>query len=374
MLEFPLPHAPARPLLALGGDLKCHPAVTRGDRLVMLDEVGDLAAPDKQDALEVLLDGQAPGALVCDRHPDYFSTNLAHRLAGEQRLPLREVQHHRAHVAAVCVEHRLFDAPVVGLAFDGTGFGDDGTVWGGEFFTGSVAGGLIRRAHFATVPLPGGDAAVRQPWRIALALLLERGASRAQAQAYLARHGIALGDLPLFEKALANKLAVGRSSALGRWFDAVSALLGIRTVAQFEAQPAIDLQATAEKHFTTKVRGDWPYALGGDEVLVVDFPALAEAAQAPPDRAPALAVEFHHAAARATAEVAARLAAAANTELVVASGGCFLNKLFARLLDEQLAAAGLRPLKPVRLPPGDQALALGQIGLALYDAPSSSEG
>jgi hydrogenase maturation protein HypF len=277
-------------------------------------------------------------------------------------------------VAAVCVEHGLFDEPVVGLAFDGTGFGDDGTVWGGEFFTGSVSAGFARRAHFATLPLPGGDAAVRRPWRIALALLLERQTPREVIQAWLARNRIEVGDLALFEKALANKLAVGRSSALGRWFDAVAALLGIRTVAQFEAQPAIELQQTAEKNFAEKSRGPWPYELRPGDPLVIDFPTLPDIAGAPIEQSPMLAVEFHHAIARATAEVAAKLAKKAHTDIVIASGGCFLNKLFDRLLVAQLAAAGLRCVKPVRLPPGDQALALGQIGLALYHAQAANGG
>jgi hydrogenase maturation protein HypF len=269
----------------------------------------------------------------------------------------------------VCVEHGLFDKPVVGLAFDGTGFGDDGTVWGGEIFTGSVAADFTRRAHFATLPLPGGDAAVRQPWRIALGLLIERQAPRDIVQAWLARNRIEVGDLAMFEKALANKLAVGRSSALGRWFDAVAALLGIRTVAAFEAQPAIELQQVAEKNFYDETRGLWPTELRPGDPAIIDFPALADIAQASAEQAPALAVEFHHAIARAVAEVARKLAGETGTDIVVASGGCFLNRLFDRLLSAQLAAAGLRYVKPVRLPPGDQALALGQIGLALYHAP-----
>jgi len=362
-MNIHLPKSITRSAVALGGDLKCRPVYAQGDQAKVLDEVGDLAAPETQDALEALMEKHAPDVLICDRHPGYFSNNLAHRLAEENDRAVIEVQHHRAHVAAVCLEHGLYDEPVVGLAFDGTGYGDDGNVWGGEFFTGTVKNDFARRAHFASLPIPGGDAAVRQPWRIALALMLERGLDRDLIQNWLTQRQINIGDLNLFEKALKTGFAVGRSTALGRWFDTASALLGIRTEAEFEAQPAIELQQAAESVEKTDLT--WPLSIGKAEPHVIDVPDLRSLIETPQDQAAEMALAFHRAAAETTAQVSRRLAESVGANKVIASGGCFLNRLFDGLLADKLAALGLEYVKPINLPPGDQALALGQIGLVL---------
>ncbi len=366
MITMRLPKKLGCTAVAIGGDLKCRPAVASGDEVAVFDEIGDLASPENQDALEAFLDSQAPGLLVSDLHPAYFSSNLAARIAAEKGIPVVRVQHHRAHVAAVCVEHGLFDEAVVGLAFDGTGYGDDGTVWGGEFFVGSLASGFERRAHFALLPLPGGDAAVREPWRIALALLIERGVERGLIRGWLERHGVPLSDLALFERWLKTGTAVGRSSALGRWFDAASALLGIRLVAEFEAQPAIELQKAAEQYEGSSPPRGWTYEIersGG--LMTIDFPKLDRIAGCKPDEVSMLAAAFHRAVADAVARVVGELSKKTGASTVVASGGCFLNALLDRLLTERFDNLGMRYVKPKRLPPGDQAIALGQIGLLL---------
>jgi hydrogenase maturation protein HypF len=166
--------------------------------------------------------------------------------------------------------------------------------------------------------------------------------------------------------------AVGRSSALGRWFDAASALLGIRTLASFEAEPAIELQKLAEnyagaqsRHGVTPLQTrDWAFQVLPGEPTTIDFPDLDEIAQCAGEDIPRLALAFHSAVASATAQVAGQLAASAGTKRVIASGGCFLNALLDRLLAERFSDEGLQYLKP-ELPPGDQAIALGQIGLVL---------
>jgi hydrogenase maturation protein HypF len=404
-MKIQLPHSLPFSLAALGGDLKCRPAVAIGAEADVLDEIGDLASPEKQDALETALEKIAPTAIVCDRHPGYFSTALAERVAAERGCKLFQVQHHRAHVAAACLEFGLYEEQVIGLAFDGTGYGDDGVAWGGEMFTGSLAQGFARAAHFAPVPLPGGDAAVRAPWRIALALLLERGVSEAEAGQWLASRRVPLvnslslgarvgvreplpasqgeatshkgrdfdlasskgGGFELFRAGLNKNVAIGRSTALGRWFDAVSALLGVRVVVDFEAQGAIELQKLAEANAYDVQPGDWPFAVSETKPHVIDFPALPATARRAPTDAPRLAYAFHHAAAAAVAAAAARLAGETGARVVLASGGVFLNRLFDRLLAAALADAGLEYRKPQKLPPGDQAIALGQIGLVLAE-------
>ena len=366
-MKITLPKSIAAPAVALGGDLKCRPVWAQGGQAEVLDEIGDLAGPDTQDKLKALLDRLAPELIVCDRHPGYFSTSLGERVAAERGCRIAHVQHHRAHVAAVCLERGLYAEPIVGLAFDGTGYGDDGIAWGGEIFAGSLRDGLRRAAHFAPLPLPGGDAAVRGPWRIALAMLAERGVPENRLAEWIAlrQAPVNINDLALFQAGLRARLAVGRSTALGRWFDAVSALLGIRVIAAFEAEPAIELQKRAEAAGGPSPALEWPIAISAGEPAVIDFPAIPELAFAAAADAPALAYSFHVAVARAVAEVAARLARETGAKAVIASGGVFLNRLLDRLLNEELAARGLAAVKSQQLPPGDQAIALGQIGLVL---------
>jgi len=365
MISIKLPRRTGEEVVALGADLKCRPALALNDTATILDEIGDLADPKNQEALEDLLDRRSHQVILCDRHPGYFSTELAHRISREKGTLLRDFQHHRAHVAAVCVEKGLFEETVVGLAFDGTGYGDDGSVWGGEFFVGSIAAGFARRAHFATLPIPGGDVAVRQPWRIALGLLIERGCDEGLVGDWMARRKIPAMDPALFRKAFGARLYTARSSALGRWFDTASALLGVCPNAAFEAQPAIELQKLAQENISETCDIEWPFQIKTEDPIVIDFPDLLRIATSPEKDIPKLALAFHIAVAKATAEVASRLAESAHAERVIASGGCFLNGLFGRLLSERLSRSGLQYLKPGILPVGDQAIALGQIGLAL---------
>jgi len=368
MITIPIPFQLRQTILAVGADLKCRPALARGGAATFFEEIGDLAVPENQEALEALVERESPEMILCDRHPGYYSTQLAERLAAQRKVPLIQVQHHRAHVAAVALEQGLFTETVVGLAFDGTGYGDDGTAWGGEFFVGSVERGFERKAHFAVLPLPGGDAAVREPWRIALSLLIERAADPAVIESWITRCRVPLRDLALFKKGLAAGIALGRSSALGRWFDAASALLGIRTIAAFEAEPAIELQKLAEKYHDLVGEESWLFQVqpgNPGQPMIIDFPGLDRIAASNGQKAPAWALAFHVAAAEATVQAAKHLAQSAGTELVVASGGCFLNGLFDRLVRERLFAAGLNYIKPQGLPPGDQAIALGQLGLVL---------
>jgi len=366
-MDIQLPINLKRSVMALGGDLKCRPACAARNTVRLFDEIGDLASPENQDALEQLMEGQVPESIVADLHPGYFSTNLASRMAHEKKIPLILVQHHRAHVAAVCLEHGLFAEPVIGLAFDGTGYGDDGSVWGGEFFTGSLAGGFARQAHFASLPVPGGDLAVRQPWRIVVALLHERGVPFEIIEKWMRTNGLPERDLGLFLAALKTGGNLGRSTALGRWFDAVSALLGIRLEAKFEAEPAIALQKAAEENLRSDAL-PWAIDLEYRENIIIDFGDLPELAVNLPNGPGYQALAFHQAAAEASFRVVQSLAERVDTDMVVLSGGCFFNALFTRLLIELLDRDGFICIRPQLLPPGDQALALGQIGLVLTQA------
>lgn len=361
------------PVVAFGGDVKCALALGKGDEVVVFEPIGDLATPEGQDELEAqaarLLDDVGAATLVCDKHPGYVSHRLARRLAEERGLDLLTIQHHRAHVAAVAAEHGLCDVPIIGLAFDGTGYGDDGTIWGGEFFVGSVRDKLSRQGSFAPLTLCGGDAAVRQPWRIAAAFLLESGPDPDIVARWSDFAGVRPEVFDLFRAALEQGINCARTTSLGRWFDCFAALWGVKTEVEFEGQAAIELQARAETYgggaFLGSGRVDWVM----DELAVIRFDDFIETveyllADWSESHAAAWARQFHASVAETTAAVCAHFAEQTGAKHVVCGGGCFLNGLLCDMLDRRLAPTGLQRIHPAALPPGDQAIALGQVILA----------
>jgi len=363
-------------ILALGSDVKCVPALGNGEHVKFMAEAGDLAVPANQDRLVQMLHSHLACAkqdavIVCDAHPGYVSSRLARAAAARYGLRLVTVQHHRAHVAAVAAEYGITE-PVVGLAFDGTGYGDDGTIWGGEFFTGSVTTGFTRRGSFAPLLLLGGDRAVREPWRLAVAALMERGSTDDAIRQWAARVGAPHVDLPLFRTALERRLNVVVTSALGRWFDCASALLGVCHRAASEAQAAIALEKLAIGVSSHPTAGFYALERRG-ALLVIDLPGLfAVCQQGKPDVRQCAAI-FHRAVAEAIAELAALLAREAGVKKVLGSGGCFLNRVLSGILTQELAAHELELLLPQRLSPGDQALAVGQILIANAEMISSDK-
>lgn len=246
----PLPVAlplPVRPALAVGGDLKNAFCLGAGRRAWLSAHIGDMDDLGTQRAFEGAvaqlesITGVRPGTLVADRHPGYRSARWADRHAAAR--PVVRVQHHHAHVAAAMAEHGLDGTrPVIGVAFDGTGHGDDGAVWGGEFLLADYDG-FSRFGHLAYVPLPGGDAAVRRPYRMALAHLRAAGIDRADDLACTA--ACPPDELRLLERQLELGLHCVPTSSMGRLFDAVSSLAGVCHRAGYEAQAAVELEGAA---------------------------------------------------------------------------------------------------------------------------------
>lgn len=368
--EVPLPVAlPAAvaPTLAIGGDLKSVCCLAEGRRawpsqhLGDLDDLATLRALDAAEQRLEALTGVAPALLVADAHPGYRSTAWARRRAGDQ--PLRTVQHHHAHVAAVMGEHGLDGrAPVLGFAFDGTGYGADGTVWGGEVLVADYAG-YRRWACLAPVPLPGGDATIRRPYRMALAHLAASGVGWDDDLPCVAACPPAERDV------LAHQLATGLgcvpTSSIGRLFDAVASLAGVRQVVDSEAQAAIELEGLA--------RGvpvpDPPYAFALREPDPAG-PLLADAGPVVRGVAgevrsgvpPALvSARFHAALVQLVRNLAARARDELGLSTVVLAGGVFANALLLGAATRGLREDGFVLLRPRLLPPGDGGLAYGQL-------------
>ncbi|HEX9011675.1 MAG TPA: carbamoyltransferase HypF [Holophagaceae bacterium] len=349
------------PVLALGAHQKNTVALLAGGQLMMSQHLGDLASAEGADLLDrTVADLLAffrvrPERLACDLHPDYASTRLAERLAAEWKAPLVRVQHHHAHGAACAAEHGL-RGPVLALAWDGTGFGPDGTVWGGEALV--VDGATFRRAgHLRPFPLPGGEAAVRDPRRSALGLLAAPGAGGLPEGLGAAFEA---GELGILQAMLARDLNCPRTSSLGRLFDAVAALAGVHARPGFEGQAAMALEFAAERVAPDRAYG-WAFA--GNDILVADpAPLVAELLR---DRRSGLAPEalarrFHG----ALADLALAWARHAGLRDVVLAGGCFQNALLTALVTARLSEAGFRVHRHRRFPPNDGSISLGQAAVA----------
>lgn len=376
-------------VLACGPQQKATIALTRTDSdghttCFVSQHIGDVENGATFDAwsaarsrLENLFD-LAPAALACDMHPSYLSSQWAREQTREHDLPLIEVQHHHAHIASVMAEAivagRLApDARVLGIAFDGTGAGTDGTIWGGEFLVARLTD-FERVAHLRAWALPGGAASVHDARRNAFALLSELD---------LLEHPGAAGLLNSLDEQTRSITATmikrginsPRTSSMGRLFDAATAFLGICGQATYEGEPAIELEAAAWRALDSEI-AHFPDDNAGysasdpswlDGPYVLDQKALFEAllggieAGAPANR---LALDFHVGIARSSARIASDICVHEGIDTVALSGGVFMNRLLLQLLARELKSAGLTVLVPHTVPVNDGCIAYGQAAVA----------
>ncbi len=366
---LPLPQPTPVPVLALGGFLQVTACLGVESEAYCSQHVGDLDSEGARAFLEEVA-GQleefleVPAeVLVVDEHPDYPSTWLGERLARQRGVRLMAVQHHLAHGAAVLAEHGSFPpagARAFALALDGTGWGPDGTAWGGEWL--ELAGDLTwrRLAHLEPLPLVGGEAAVREPWRVAVAALVRAGAEDLLA-------ATPLGELvPAESLSAVARLARGTSlwpaaSGAGRLFEAAGALLGLAVANRYEGEAAARLEACA---MSSLAREPWPEVNpGGSELPSSQLLAAAARRLAAGEPPAAVAYGLHATFARLAAALTARVVGS-GYPLVAAGGGCLVNRLLRQLLRRELEAVGFDVLLPRRLPPGDGGLSYGQAALA----------
>jgi hydrogenase maturation protein HypF len=287
-----------------------------------------------------------------DLHPGYLSTKYALDLEG---LPKIGVQHHHAHIASCMAENGL-SGETIGVAFDGTGYGTDGAIWGGEFLVAGYAG-FERRAHLRYIPLAGGDAAVRQPWRPALAYLMDALGPDAPFAAAPEAH------LRVVRRMIVTGTNSVQTSSCGRLFDAVASLIGLRQEVNFEGQAAIELETIAEDGCEER----YPYEIASSGAWEVDFRPAIEGimhdVSARVGRA-RMAAKFHNALAHATVEVCLRIAAETKLHRVCLSGGTFQNVRLLGATVSGLRASGFEVFLHARVPPNDGGIALGQAAIA----------
>jgi hydrogenase maturation protein HypF len=363
-----LPWAFPRPVLATGAELKSTFCVAKDRRAFVSHHIGDLENYETyasfREGIEHFcrLFDVEPEVVAHDLHPEYLSTKHAHDLAAIEGhgVELTGVQHHHAHIAS-CLADNGEEGPVIGVAFDGLGFGPDGTIWGGEILVADLAG-YERVAHLAPVAMPGGAAAIREPWRMAAAYL------------DAAYEGAVPADLPILrrhEDRWAGVVSLARTgvsapltSSAGRLFDAVAALIGVRDAVSYEGQAAIELEQLADPDeegaypLDVEPRDATLHLIGAGLIRAV---VADQALGTPP---PVVAARFHNGLAAGVAAVCRRLRAERGLDVVALSGGVFQNLLLLGRCAEALEAAGFRLLLHGRVPPNDGGISLGQAAVA----------
>ncbi|NJK78702.1 MAG: carbamoyltransferase HypF [Chloroflexaceae bacterium] len=353
--------APVPPVLAVGAHLKNAVALSVGRQVFISQHIGDLETPQAIAAFErVIADflrlyETTPQAIAHDLHPDYYSSQWAR----QQPVPTIAVQHHHAHLAACLAEHGA-TGHALGIIWDGTGYGSDGTIWGGEFLHGDALA-VARVAHLHPFRLPGGDAAVREPRRVALALLWACYGAEALAWEHLRPvQALRPAERGLLGKMLARGLNAPITTSMGRLFDGIAALIGLHQQVSYEGQAAIALETIADR----TVHDAYPLPVQQQAAaLCLDWRPLVQAVCDDLRQGQAvgtIAARFHN----ALIDAALYVVQAIGAQQVALSGGCFQNQLLTERLAQRLSEAGCTVLLHRQVPPNDGGISLGQVAVA----------
>ena len=361
-LPFDMPVESPVPLLAVGPHLKNTITLVQGRTAYPSQHIGDLENIETLNHFRAALERMQrlfriePEVAVRDLHPGYLSSRVAEELGLAQVIT---VQHHHAHVAAVLAEHGV-QGPAIGLAYDGTGLGDDGNVWGAEVMVADLIG-YRRLAHLRYAPMPGGDLAARTPWRC-----LAGYASLSPESTALQPKGRDPGaeDYRIALRQIERGINAPLASSMGRLFDAAAAVLGVRDVASYEGQAAMELESLADGGRVLPL--PFPVVDQGDGWHLDPVPLLSELAErkASGEPVPRLAAAFHESIAEASTDVVSRIRRATGLDTVVLSGGSFQNARLLRSLRRRLLERSFRVLVPNQFSPNDGAISVGQAAVA----------
>ncbi len=348
-------------VLAVGAHLKATVCVLKGNSAFLSPYIGDMDTPTARDFffetvnLMKRITECDPRIVACDLHPDYFTTAAARRMEG---VKIHAIQHHHAHIVS-CMAENGVSGSTIGVALDGTGYGTDGTIWGGEFLVADTVG-FVRAGHLAPFALPGGDAAVREPWRTAASLIRSaygRGWRHVAERLRLVPEcGVKDAFMTMIEKGINSPV----TTSMGRVFDGVAAILGVRGQVNFEGQAAMELETcagTGRSHL-------FPFDIQeSDGVFILDLSgtirALVEGMDAGRPRED-LAASFHTSLVCAIGKTVEAIRDKEGINRVALSGGCFQNRILLAGLMDRLEAAGMELLIHRRVPTNDGGIALGQ--------------
>jgi hydrogenase maturation protein HypF len=361
----------AKQVLACGAELKNTFCLTRDDHAFLSQHIGDMENLETMEHFENTIElyerlfRVQPGIIAYDMHPEYLSTKYARELDAESSgLSLVPVQHHHAHIVGCMVDNGL-EEPVIGVAFDGTGFGTDGCIWGGEFVLADYRR-FQRLGHLQYVPMPGGEAAVKRPYRMAVGYLLSilgKGALKDNLPLMQYLDG---REIDIIDKQIARGLNSPLTSSCGRLFDAVSALVGVRGQVDYEAQAAIELEVIADEG----EGGYYPFdVVKQNGMEIVKFGRLFEAIIKDLDKGctpGVISARFHNTMPQVVVEMCQRFTKRTGIGKVALSGGVFQNRLLLRLTVAALEKAGLSVLTHSQVPTNDGGVSLGQAVIANF--------
>jgi hydrogenase maturation protein HypF len=379
-------------LLAVGAELKGAVCLAHGQRAFLSQHIGDLQNSSTYDSFRHTITHLCgileikPTVVACDLHPDYLSSLFAEEYCsttssapGYQRdaeeatktdagsrvpMTLYRVQHHHAHMASCMAENGL-DGEVIGIIFDGTGYGSDGTVWGGEFLTGGYDG-FRRAGHLHPLPLPGGDAAVREPWRMALAYLHQAMGKTAFSLDHPVARRMNDTEKDIFAAMLEKGINTSLTTSCGRLFDAVAALLNVRQVVSYDGQAAIELETLAETSNDSE-KYEFEISLHSGGLFQLELAPVIKAIWTDLQTGVSsadIARRFHTTLAYASVDVCERIAEGSNIKQIVLSGGVFQNRLLSEMVYTGLTGRGLQVFTHRLVPPNDGGIALGQAAIA----------
>jgi hydrogenase maturation protein HypF len=348
-------------ILSVGGHLKNTIALSLQNQIILSQHLGDLDQAQARDRFQETIDQLLtlyqvePVAIACDAHPDYVSTHFAQVLSQQRNIPVMPIQHHYAHVLSGMVDNNL-KPPVFGVAWDGTGYGLDGTIWGGEFLTLPDSSGFQRISHLRTFPLPGGDRAIREPRRAALGLLYEAFGEAVFELDCPTLQAFQPQELKLLRTMLQNGANTPRTSSVGRLFDAIASLTGLCQQATFEGEAAMQLESSLKHIYTAKI---YPYELeqNPDGTLILDWKPMLITILNSRDSIDQIAARFHNTLVEMMVAIAHKVA----IPQVVLSGGCFQNRYLLERAIQRLRVEGFEPHWHHHIPPNDGGIATGQI-------------
>ena len=354
------------PMLAVGGQMKNTFCLADRTQAFLSQHIGDMDEAATCAAFEETVQQASqlfciqPESIAHDLHPQYFTTRFARQTAQQSGLPCLAVQHHHAHIAACMADNGLEDRQLIGLAFDGTGYGPDGTIWGGEVLIASY-GQCERFAHLQYLPLPGGEAAIRQPWRMAVGATHALGIDRLELDDLPFLDNIDPQALTIIRQQVDKQINCPLTSSLGRLFDAAASLIGIRNQVSYEGQAAIELEVRSRPYLASAT----PYSLDHAIFLPELFHAMIEDIQRK-EPAGLIGAKFNHSIAQLAIALCLQARVATGLQEVALSGGVWQNQLLLDLVRNGLAEQGLTVYCHQQVPSNDGGLALGQLAVASH--------
>lgn len=355
-------HLDAGNILALGAGQKNTFCLGKGKQAILSQYIGDISNLETYEFMKEALERFSlifrftPEAIACDLHPDYLSARLASEMSKELGIPLLRIQHHHAHIASCMAENRL-DERIIGISFDGTGYGTDGTIWGGEFLIAGLTD-FTRYTYLDPVPLPGGDAAVREPWRTAFSYLYKYFGSSFDFMSVPVFKQAGCEKLELLAEMLDKHINSPLSSGAGRLFDAVSALLGLCTVETFDSEAPLRLESAINENTDEY----YPFEAGRPVVFREMFRSILDEIRS--GNISMIPAKFHNTLAMVIIEVAEQMSRDTSIKKVVLSGGCFQNKYLLERTCYLLRGKGFQIYTNSRVPSNDGGVSLGQVVIA----------